>query len=87
MNLVSRLLPLTHVLLGLEAPPEELAAAFHGLWNKGKDDSGLRFIMSDAPELTMARLALVQAVAFALDSPPPDVSELQRDVLAETEAA
>ena len=28
-----------------------------------------------------------EAVAFALESPPPDVSELQRDVLAETEAA
>ncbi|HWG78469.1 MAG TPA: arginine--tRNA ligase [Stellaceae bacterium] len=47
---------------------QELAAAFHGLWNKGKDDSGLRFIMSDAPELTMARLALVQAVAFVVAS-------------------
>jgi len=47
---------------------QELAAAFHGLWNKGKGDSGLRFIMSDAPELTMARLALVQAVAFVVAS-------------------
>jgi arginyl-tRNA synthetase len=47
---------------------QELAAAFHGLWNKGKDDSGLRFIMSDAPELTMARLTLVQAVAFVVAS-------------------
>ena len=47
---------------------QELAAAFHGLWNKGKDDSALRFIMSDAPELTMARLTLVQAVAFHIAS-------------------
>ena len=47
---------------------QELAAAFHGLWNKGKDDSALRFIMSDAPELTMARLTLVQAVAFVIAS-------------------
>ncbi|HKW55407.1 MAG TPA: arginine--tRNA ligase [Stellaceae bacterium] len=47
---------------------QELAAAFHGLWNKGKDDSGLRFIMSDAPELTMARLTLVQAVSFVVAS-------------------
>ena len=28
-----------------------------------------------------------EAVAFALESPPPDASVLQRDVLAETEAA
>ncbi|HYM01933.1 MAG TPA: arginine--tRNA ligase [Stellaceae bacterium] len=47
---------------------QELAAAFHGLWNKGKDDASLRFILSDAPELTLARLALVQAVAHVVAS-------------------
>ncbi len=47
---------------------QELAAAFHGLWNKGKDDSSLRFILADAPELTLARLTLVQAVAFVVAS-------------------
>jgi arginyl-tRNA synthetase len=47
---------------------QDLAAAFHGLWTRGKDDASLRFILSDAPELTMARLALVQAVAFVVAS-------------------
>ena len=47
---------------------QELASAFHGLWNKGKDDTSLRFILSDSPEVTSARLALVQAVAFVVAS-------------------
>jgi arginyl-tRNA synthetase len=46
----------------------DLAAAFHGLWTRGKDDASLRFIMSDARELTLARLALVQGVAFVVAS-------------------
>ena len=40
----------------------ELAAAFHGFWAKGKDDPHLRFVNSDDPKLTLARLALVDAV-------------------------
>lgn len=47
---------------------QEVAAAFHGLWNKGKDEASLRFIQSDAKDLTLARLALVQAVAFVIAS-------------------
>jgi arginyl-tRNA synthetase len=47
---------------------QELASIFHGLWNKGKDDATLRFILSDSPEVTSARLALVQAVAFVVAS-------------------
>jgi arginyl-tRNA synthetase len=47
---------------------QELAAEFHGLWNKGKDDASLRFLLSDAPELTLARLALVQGVAHVVAS-------------------
>ncbi len=46
----------------------DLAASFHALWNKGKDDSRLRFIHSDDPELTLARLALVQATALVIAS-------------------
>jgi arginyl-tRNA synthetase len=46
----------------------DLAAFFHGLWTKGKDDSALRFIVSGDPELTLARLALVQGVAFVIAS-------------------
>jgi len=44
----------------------DLAAAFHGLWNKGKDDAGLRFIVSDRQDVTMARLALIRSAALVL---------------------
>lgn len=47
---------------------QDLAAAFHQLWNKGRDDADLRFIQADAPEATAARLALVQAVAAVIGS-------------------
>ncbi|NQV98786.1 MAG: arginine--tRNA ligase [Rhodospirillales bacterium] len=46
----------------------DLATQFHGLWNMGKDDARLRFIHSDDRELTLARLALVQAVALVIAS-------------------
>ena len=46
----------------------ELAAQFHFLWNKGKDDSSLRFILEDDRELTLARLALIKGVAFIFAS-------------------
>jgi arginyl-tRNA synthetase len=46
----------------------DLAAAFHGQWNKGKDHAELRFLLPDEPALTAARLALVQAVAFVVAS-------------------
>ena len=47
---------------------QEVAAAFHALWNKGKDEAHLRFIQSGAKDLTLARLALVQALAFVIAS-------------------
>jgi arginyl-tRNA synthetase len=47
---------------------QELAAAFHGLWNVGKEDAGLRFILQDNPALTLARLAMVSAVAHVVAS-------------------
>lgn len=40
----------------------DLAAAFHGFWAKGKEDVSLRFVNADDPTLTLARLALVDAV-------------------------
>ncbi len=46
----------------------DLAAAFHGLWTKGKDEARLRFLQPDHRELTAARLGLVQAVAFTVAS-------------------
>ena len=40
----------------------ELAGAFHSFWAKGKDDASLRFVNPEEPTLTLARLALVDAV-------------------------
>jgi arginyl-tRNA synthetase len=47
---------------------QEVAAQFHTLWNKGKDDATLRFILAADPPLTLARLALVRAVAIVVAS-------------------
>jgi len=46
----------------------DLASALHGLWNKGNDDPSLRFLRSDDPEVTLARLALIRAIAYVLRS-------------------
>jgi arginyl-tRNA synthetase len=46
----------------------EIASSLHALWNKGNDDASLRFIQASQPEATRARLALVQAVAFVIQS-------------------
>jgi arginyl-tRNA synthetase len=47
---------------------QEVAALFHALWNKGKDEATLRFILAAEPALTRARLALVRAVALVIAS-------------------
>jgi len=47
---------------------QETAAAFHQLWNKGREDTTLRFIQEDTPELTKSRLALVSAVTTVIGS-------------------
>lgn len=46
----------------------DLASAFHGWWTKGKEDTALRFIQTDDPEVTLARLALVKAVRIVIAS-------------------
>ncbi|MDP6707656.1 MAG: arginine--tRNA ligase [Alphaproteobacteria bacterium] len=46
----------------------DLASAFHALWNKGNDDARLRFIIAETPELTRARLALLEATRTVLAS-------------------
>jgi arginyl-tRNA synthetase len=46
----------------------EVAAAFHGLWNKGKGDVTLRFLLAEDADLSLARLALVRAVALLIAS-------------------
>jgi arginyl-tRNA synthetase len=47
---------------------QEVAAQFHMLWNKGKDEATLRFIVAADPALTRARLALVRGVAIVIAS-------------------
>jgi len=46
----------------------EVAAGFHGLWNKGKEDARLRFILEDDRETSLARMALVRATATVIAS-------------------
>ncbi len=40
----------------------DLAAAFHSLWSKAREDTSLRFVIADDAELTRARMALVLGV-------------------------
>jgi arginyl-tRNA synthetase len=47
---------------------QEVAAQFHILWNKGRDEATLRFILAADPDLTRARLALVRGVAIVIAS-------------------
>ncbi|KPB01508.1 arginine--tRNA ligase [Ahrensia marina] len=46
----------------------ELANSFHGHWNKGNDNEHLRFVKVNNPQLTSARLGLVQGVLNVLRS-------------------
>jgi arginyl-tRNA synthetase len=46
----------------------DLASDFHTQWNRGKDASYLRFIIQNDPQMTMARLALVEGVVTVLAS-------------------
>jgi len=47
---------------------QDLAADFHLLWNRGREDTTLRFIREDEPGATRARLALVAATATVIRS-------------------
>lgn len=46
----------------------DLAGDFHMLWNRGKDDTTLRFLQADQVVRTRARLALVAATAVVIRS-------------------
>ncbi|WP_019995360.1 arginine--tRNA ligase [Aureimonas ureilytica] len=46
----------------------DLASAFHGQYNRGKDQPELRFVKPNDVRMTAARLGLVQAVAFVIAS-------------------
>jgi arginyl-tRNA synthetase len=43
----------------------ELASDFHGLWNRGNDDTSLRFIQDD-PATSSAKIALARAVGVVI---------------------
>ena len=43
-----------------------LAGSFHGLWTRGNERPELRFLQSDEPALTRARLAMLEAVRLTL---------------------
>jgi arginyl-tRNA synthetase len=44
----------------------ELSSIFHSLWNKGKDNESLKFIIENNIQLTQSRLSLVKAVALII---------------------
>ena len=46
----------------------ELASEFHAFWTRGNDAPHLRFIIRDDPQLTLARLALVQGIVTVIAS-------------------
>ena len=46
----------------------DLAAAFHSLWNRGNDDPSRRFVLENQPDLTRARLELARGVAQVIRS-------------------
>jgi arginyl-tRNA synthetase len=46
----------------------DLASDFHAQWNRGTDTPHLRFIIQNDPQMTVARLALVQGVVTVLAS-------------------
>ena len=43
----------------------DLAGALHGLWNRGNDEPGLRFVQDD-PATTRAKLALARSVSIVI---------------------
>ncbi len=46
----------------------DLAADFHMLWNRGRDDAALRFLQAERAGETLARVALVAATAMVIRS-------------------
>ena len=46
----------------------DLASDFHALWNRGRDDASLRFLIEGDEEVTVARLALIAAVSTVIAS-------------------
>ena len=44
----------------------DLASDFHALWNRGNDDTSLRFLQEGDTDTTQAKIALVRAVAIVI---------------------
>ena len=44
----------------------DLASRFHSLWNAGRENPSLRFIVDDDAATTAARMQLVQATSFVI---------------------
>jgi len=47
---------------------QELAALFHGLWNKGIDNPNLKFIIKEDLDSTKARIYLILAIKIIISS-------------------
>lgn len=47
---------------------QELAGAFHSLWNKGSDNPQLKFIIKDNLEITKARIYLIMALKIIIQN-------------------
>ena len=46
----------------------ELASDFHGLWNRGNDDTTLRFVQDDNTATTQAKIALARATGVVISA-------------------
>lgn len=46
----------------------ELASELHSLWNRGNDDTGLRFVQEDDAATSQGKIALVRAVGVVISS-------------------
>jgi arginyl-tRNA synthetase len=46
----------------------ELASTFHALWNRGNDETQLRFLQDDNVALSQAKIAQAQAVAVVISA-------------------
>ena len=44
----------------------DLASSFHSLWNAGRENPGLRFILDQDDETTAARMQLVKATSLII---------------------
>jgi arginyl-tRNA synthetase len=47
---------------------QDLASLFHGLWNKGGEHKNLKFVISENPNTTYARLAMIRAVSYVIEA-------------------